>query len=77
LFRIIIALLGFEKDADLRNEVYNPDQTHQNHKASREEVHDEFKGIFQVKRADKVLDTEEEKKKRNNRNKDDFPPPNA
>jgi hypothetical protein len=62
---------------DLKCGVKNAGDTDEHHEAGGKEVHDEFKGILQEKRADQRLDTEHEKKKCKKGNQDIFPPPEA
>jgi hypothetical protein len=58
----MIHLPEIEECMDLGNGIDHSDDAHQNHETRREEVHDEFEGILQVKRTDERLDAEEEKK---------------
>ena len=49
---------------DLESGVDEADDADQNHEARGKKIHDEFKGIVDVKGADQVLNTENKEKNR-------------
>jgi hypothetical protein len=51
---------------DLESGVYKTDNADQDHEARGKKVHNEFKGIAEVKGSDQSLDTENKKKNRDN-----------
>jgi hypothetical protein len=53
----------FKMGMHLKHRIQNSDETHQNHKAGGEKIHNELQWIFEMKGTDQGLDAKYEKKK--------------
>jgi hypothetical protein len=62
---------------DLQDGIDDSHETHEDHKARGEEVHDEFQGIFKLEGTNKRLETEDKKKNREKGNEDILDPPQS
>ncbi len=66
LFRIFIKIPGSQERMNLESRVDETDDADQDHEARGKKVHDEFKGIIEMKGTDQGLNTENKKKNRDN-----------